>query len=128
MSDRSTAAARAWETRRIKRAISIRQPYAEQILRGIKVREYRSIPTKITERVFIYAGQKPGEWFDYDLLGFDRDDLPRGVLVGTVEVIGCEWYPKGDCYAYLLANPRRLRRQLKPDNQPQPIWFHPFAI
>jgi hypothetical protein len=37
------------------------------------------------------------------------------------------WYPKGNCYAYFLSNPRRLRRQVRPENQPQPIWFCPLA-
>ncbi|MDQ2774131.1 MAG: hypothetical protein M3Y57_04265 [Acidobacteriota bacterium] len=39
-----------------------------------------------------------------------------------IEIVGCEWFPKGDCYAYLLAHPRRLKRKLKPVNHPQPIW------
>ena len=32
----------------ITRALSIRQPYAEQILRGVKTAEFRSRPTKVT--------------------------------------------------------------------------------
>jgi hypothetical protein len=36
------------------RALSIRQPYAELILRGLKTIEYRSRPTKIIgERFYI---------------------------------------------------------------------------
>ena len=41
------------------RALSIRQPYAELILRGIKRIEYRSRPTRILgERFHIYASKK----------------------------------------------------------------------
>src|SRR5205809_7999638 len=41
------------------RALSIRQPYAELILRGIKTVEYRSRATSIIgERFYIYAGKK----------------------------------------------------------------------
>jgi predicted transcriptional regulator len=41
------------------RALSIRQPYAELILRGIKPIEFRSRPTKrIGERFYIYASQQ----------------------------------------------------------------------
>ena len=41
------------------RALSIRQPYAELILRGIKRIEYRSMPTHIVgERFYIYAAGK----------------------------------------------------------------------
>src|SRR5262245_35522174 len=40
------------------RALSIRQPYAELILRGIKTVEYRSRPTRIVgERFYIYASR-----------------------------------------------------------------------
>jgi predicted transcriptional regulator len=42
------------------RALSIRQPYAELILRGLKPIEFRSRPTKIIgERFYIYASKKP---------------------------------------------------------------------
>src|SRR5687767_13883332 len=42
------------------RALSIRQPYAEMILRGIKTIEYRSRATKIIgERFLIYAAKGP---------------------------------------------------------------------
>jgi hypothetical protein len=38
------------------RALSIRQPYAELILRGIKTVEYRSRPTRIIgQRFHLYA-------------------------------------------------------------------------
>jgi hypothetical protein len=44
------------------RALSIRQPYAELILRGIKTVEYRSRPTPIIgERFFIYASKAAGK-------------------------------------------------------------------
>ena len=42
------------------RALSIRQPWAELILRGVKTVEYRSRPTRvIEERFWIYASQRP---------------------------------------------------------------------
>ena len=41
------------------RALSIRQPYAEFILRGIKPIEFRSRSTRIIdERFYIYASQQ----------------------------------------------------------------------
>jgi predicted transcriptional regulator len=41
------------------RALSIRQPYAELILRGIKTAELRSMSTTIVgERFYIYACKK----------------------------------------------------------------------
>ena len=42
------------------RALSIRQPFAELILRGVKTIEYRSRATRlIGERFWIYAAQRP---------------------------------------------------------------------
>ena len=41
------------------RALSTRQPYAELILRGIKLIEFRSRPTRIIgERFYLNAGQQ----------------------------------------------------------------------
>lgn len=42
------------------RAISIQQPFVEQILTGKKKYEYRSFPTKIRGRVFLYVSLRPG--------------------------------------------------------------------
>ena len=43
------------------RALSIRQPYAELILRGVKTVEYRSRPTRVIgERFHIYASKGSG--------------------------------------------------------------------
>ncbi len=106
------------------RAPSIRQPYAEQILRGIKKIEYRSRPTSIRERVYIYASLTPGRAKDFDSMGLAPGDLPVGVLVGTVEVTDCSGEP-GD-YKWHLKRPKRLRRMVRPRKHPQPGWFNPF--
>ena len=115
----------AGETRRITHALSIRQPWAELIMRGIKVAELRSVPTKIRERVYIYASQRPEPDREYIAFGDHREALPTGVLVGTVEILRCEQLGDRD-FAYVLANPRRLSRPLKPHNHPHPVWFRPF--
>ena len=45
----------------VMRALSIRQPWAELILRGVKTVEYRSRPTRIVgERFWIYASKGKG--------------------------------------------------------------------
>jgi hypothetical protein len=106
------------------RALSIRQPYAEQILRGTKTIEYRSRPTKVRERVYIYAAMKPAPAREWAKVKLQPGDLPTGVLVGTVEITGCTGV-RGD-YNWHLANPLRLKRYLTPANHPQPSWFNPF--
>jgi hypothetical protein len=106
------------------RALSIRQPYAEQILRGTKTIEYRSRPTNVRERVYIYAAKNPAPANEWAKIRLRPGELPTGVLVGTVEITNCTGVP-GD-YNWHLAKPRRLKRNLKPTNHPQPSWFYPF--
>lgn len=108
----------------ITRALSIQQPFAELILSGKKKYEYRSIPTNIRERVYVYASKKPGPEKRWKDSGFEPGSLPTGVLVGSVEIVGCE-ENSGD-YAWKLARPKRAKRMIKPKNQPQPVWFRPF--
>ncbi|HMP17210.1 MAG TPA: ASCH domain-containing protein [Gemmatales bacterium] len=106
-------------------ALSVRQPHAEAILRGIKTVEYRSFPTRRRGRVYIYASRIPVENIsscmkEYGMEQESYEDLPRGVLVGTVEVFDSregEWY---------LRNPKRAEKLLKPKHRPQPVWFRPF--
>ena len=97
------------------RALSIRQPYAELILRGIKQIEYRSRPTRIIgERFWIYAAGKKwsgvsGRWpvkqadnivvpseplppWMLELaegLRLFPHELPTGVIVGSAVIERC---------------------------------------
>lgn len=108
------------------RAISIRQPYVEEIFRLIKKHEYRSRPTKIRGRVYIYASLTPGDENRFRKLKRQPGDFPTGVLVGTVEIVDCKYLERMGCYGYKLKNPRRLRKPIKPKKHPQPVWFYPF--
>ena len=103
------------------RALSIRQPWAELILRGEMTVEYRSQPTHIRGRVYIYASLARSEPGDDEIDG----ELPRGFIVGTVEIAGCEG-SEGE-FEWLLANPKRLPEPVAPQEQPQPVWFNPFG-
>ena len=109
------------------KALSIRQPHAEAIMRGVKKIEYRSGPTRIRGRIAIYAslGRYSAEdeadtQEDYGMNDINLDDLPRGVIVGTVELFDCD---EGDWH---LRNPERADKLLTPTNHPQPVWFNPF--
>jgi len=107
-------------------AISIRQPYVEMILRGIKKAEYRSRPTNIRREVYIYAAQKPGDSKYYSNLGVEPETLPIGMIVGTVEIVDCKYRILHGDYEWRLANPVRLDKPIKPERQPQPVFFKPF--
>ena len=126
------------------RAHSIRQPFAELILRGIKTVEYRSRPTRIIgQRFHIYASRSPAaKFWSTDLampeqlppwmlelaeqVGMIEPDalLPTGVIVGSavIEKVSHE----GAFYHWHLADVVRARKLRKPKGHPQPVWFEPF--
>jgi hypothetical protein len=125
------------------RGLSVRQPWAELILLGHKTIEVRSRRTNLRERVYIYAGlnriEPPEEARIAAQFGIDVDGLPRGVLVGTVAIVGCLPLKQDDSqaacfeiaeidgyYGWLLARPQRAEDLVKPKNQPQPMFFNPF--
>ena len=125
------------------RALSVRQPWAELILLGHKTIEVRSRRTILRERVYIYAGlnriEPQEEVRIADQFGIDVDGLPRGVLVGTVQIIGCQPLQRDDSpaacfeitetdgfYGWLVARPQRTEELVKPTRQPQPMFFDPF--
>ncbi len=109
------------------RALSIRQPNAEAIMRGIKKIEYRSGPTHVRGRIYIYASstrysaaEEADLMEEYGIHDVTCDQLPRGVVVGTVDLYDCdggEWY---------VRDPQRASKLVKPKSQPQPVWFVPF--
>lgn len=109
----------------IRRAISIRQPHVEAILRGEKRIEYRSRKTNIRERVYLYAALKPGFQEDWEDLGRLPGSLPTGFIVGSVEIADCIFDDVDGQYNYILESPKRLRKKLKPRNQPQPGFWAP---
>lgn len=104
-------------------ALSVLQPFTEQIMRGTKKIEYRTISTNIRGRVYIYASKQP-RIDAYEKMGVEVGTFPAGVIVGAVEIIGCI-EKKGE-YQWLLANPNRLKKMIVPENRPNPVWFKPF--
>ena len=91
------------------RALSVRQPYAELILRGVKTIEYRSRPTRIVgERFYIYAagrretkrrrdGETEGvEVWSRDLaMACGHDAPPAWMLAMMAELLGRDDLPTG---------------------------------
>jgi hypothetical protein len=57
---------------------------------------------------------------EFGITDVEADDLPRGVIVGSVELFDSdegEWY---------LWNPQRAENFVEPVNRPNPVWFYPF--
>jgi predicted transcriptional regulator len=128
------------------RALSIRQPYAELILRGIKTVEYRTRPTTIVgERFYIYASKKSAEsagiWSkdlaaprglpDWMLELAEQVGmiepvavLPTGVIVGSAVIDHVSQVEQ--TYRWHLIDVQRASVLRKPERHPQPSWFRPF--
>ena len=133
-------------------ALSIRQPFAELILRGIKTVEYRTRATRIVgERFWIYAskrksGVESGEWgvkmADNIVVPTEKLpewmlelaeqiklippglELPTGVIVGSAVI---EKVSRVDSmYRWHLTDIERATKFRKPKKHPQPVWFRPF--
>lgn len=118
-------------------ALSIRQPWAELILRGRKAIEFRSRPTNIRGRVLIYASLGRGDWLDDHLAeighGFapgEIAELPRGLIVGSVVIDDCRPLRGAIEFAWRLSSPVRFRRPIAvpTGRQPTPIFWFPFPI
>lgn len=110
----------------LTRAISIRQPYVELILLGKKRREFRSRPTNVRGRVWLYASLKPvDDGSSWRRVRRAPGELPTGVIVGSVEIVACEDLGD-DGFAYVLAKPKRCK-PWKSRRQPQPIFWRPIS-
>ena len=107
------------------RALSIRQPYAEQIMDGGKVIEYRRRLTRIRDRVYVYACKAMEPVERYEEAGYAVEEVRRGVLVGTVEIVNCT--ERDGEYEWHLAAPRRLARPRLVEGMPQAGFFWPFG-
>lgn len=124
-------------------ALGIRQPWVELILRGIKTIEVRTQNTQIRGPIYLYAAKKLSEMpatssvaAKYDL---NLNELPRGVVVGSVElgetrpiqsddaIAAC--VPRSilnDQFAWKLANPVRFETPLTVLFLPYGVWFYPW--
>lgn len=124
-------------------ALGVQQPWAELILRGVKTIEVRSLPTQVRGTIYLYASRKVSA-LDAALTtataqNIDVDALPKGLLVGTVEIIGSRPCTPADAaaacvpanvlagrQAWVLANPQRLPKPLPVRFLPFGVWFYPF--
>ena len=109
-------------------ALSVKQPFAELIMAGRKRIEYRSRVTHVRGLIYIYSSQgryrRQDERDLAEEFGLDVGTLPRGVILGTVELHGCTL--GDDAWEWLVRNPVRAEVQQKPTRHPMPTWFRPW--
>ena len=126
-------------------ALAIRQPWAELILRCVKTLEVRTMPTQPRGPIYLYTSQKladdPAALRAMKLHWLQAEELPLGVVVGTVEITGCRKSLPSDAnaaclsrelsadyggFVWEMANPQRLATPVRPKFLPYGIWFYPF--
>ncbi len=71
------------------KALTLHQPWATGMVRGFKTVETRSWSTRHRGPLAIHAGKQASAGLAYDLLGVEPEDLPRGAVLGVVELEAC---------------------------------------
>ena len=116
------------------KALSIRQPWAELIIRGIKDVENRSWSTEHRGPLAIHAARtfyfnlddkaEREEWEDLcDEYGLDKDKLVYGALVGTVDVVEVtkqvksKWHIQGN-WGWYVKDAKRLEKPVAKRGMP----------
>ena len=105
----------------ITKALSIKQPFVEAILLGLKTIEYRTINTNIRGAVYLYASQTPSDDESFERYGL----APGSCKCGAIEITGSSYNPDNDFFEWSLANPVRFDAPLYSSKKPQPVWWLP---
>ena len=109
------------------RALSVRQPWANDIINGTKTIEFRTVSTNIREQVFIYASKtmKTAEKQELKTRGLVAASYVRGAIIGVVTIQRCIQPAHSGDYQWHLVSPRKFKTPLLIANRPQPVWFRP---
>ncbi|MCC7423316.1 MAG: ASCH domain-containing protein [Planctomycetaceae bacterium] len=126
-------------------ALGIRQPWAELIVRGVKTIEVRKFDVNVRGRIYVYASRQVSDHPAAAVAAtghqLDLETLPRGVVVGSVELVETRVMTSDDAAAaclreddlrahrfigWRLANPERYEEPLPIRFMPYGIWFYPF--
>lgn len=124
-------------------ALGIQQPWAELILRGIKQIEVRSQNTRVRGEIYLYASRQtsrlPAAAEAVEKYDLDLDRLPRGVLVGRVQLVSSSQalarHARAAClpadllvdrFAWHFETPEPFANPVDVRFLPYGVWFYPF--
>lgn len=104
----------------VEKCFTVRQPWAHLIMAGVKNVENRGAKTNYRGRVAVHSSatmdtKNRAEARRHKL---DPDNLPRGVVLGTVELHGCvrnsrsRWAQRGQWH-WLLRKPKQFKTRRK---------------
>lgn len=125
--------------------LTLQQPWAELILRGVKTIEIRAVPVAPGKTVYLYASRRQSVLKCATAArrrhGLAEVELPRGKVVGTVHITGCRPAQAADSdaacvprdllegtYSWQLSAPHRLSDPLDALHAPCGMWFYPFRV
>lgn len=107
-------------------AISVRQPYAESIMRGEKLIEYRTTHTHVRGTVYVYAAKAKEGAPIFSAYQVNEGEVSFGKVIGTVEIVNSEKsFEFPEWYEWQLENPVKFETPLVPINQPLPVFWYP---
>jgi len=105
------------------KSLTIKQPWAELILRGKKKIELRKWNTKFRGEFLIHSSKDPDEMA---MKNFGFEILPNGYILGKINLEDVKEYPNGDSllkdkklhladdgwgnYGFILKNPKRINK------------------
>lgn len=101
-------------------ALSVRQPYADLIVDGVKTFEFRSRRTHTRGRVLIYSARTRVE--------AGAEGRLTGLILGSVVIVDCEWHDDVEAWAWALRRPRRFAVPLVACGMPMPMFWKPTAL
>jgi hypothetical protein len=124
-------------------ALGIQQPWGELILRGIKTLEIRTQSTQVRGRIYLYASKQastlPAALAAAREHRLEVEALPRGLLIGSVEIVESRRAQSHDAaaacvptelladrHAWRFAAPERFPEPLPVRFLPYGVWFYPF--
>lgn len=90
------------------KALSLRQPYAELIVQGIKTIELRKWNTKFRGKFLVHASKfQPNDVLVWEL-GLSLHDLEFGALIGVADLIDVKDYDKLPASEWEMDAPKHL--------------------
>jgi hypothetical protein len=123
-------------------ALSVRQPWAELILRVKKTIEVRTWDPPYRGKIYLHTGRLPD---GYRILDFGMQDVFRGGYVGIMELAAIvpfnedrweQWRPqhlsngpfRPDLFAWMIRNPRRFVNPIPAPGKPDLYYPDPSIV
>lgn len=93
------------------KALSVKQPFANWLVEGIKGSEHRTYNTKFRGEVMIHSSKKADKEF-IEKYGLNDWKFITGHIIGIVEIYDCKDLGNG-VYAWKVRNAKKFKKQIE---------------